>query len=93
MKIRLQTARSEIFTWLIGIAALAASFALLSNERHAIQVASLVSALCIIVFLFWLRFTSRKPPSPRWLKIVSSLGLMLVILLWMSAFLGWGEGQ
>jgi uncharacterized membrane protein (UPF0136 family) len=93
MKIRSQTTRSEIFTWLFGIAALAASFALLSNEGHAIQIASLVSSLCIIVFLCCLRFTSRKPPSPKWLKILSSLALVLMVLLWMSALLGWGEAQ
>jgi drug/metabolite transporter (DMT)-like permease len=87
--------KQELFCWFIGGAAVLE----LSEHSHTFNVIAAtyyygLALLCIIAFLFWLRFRKRPTPWPTWLKVVANSVLVIVsaaLLLYVLGVATWYE--
>jgi len=69
----------ELFCWLIGCVAAIGLFDYADAFRLTAATCYYgLALLAIVVFLFWLRFRKRAMPRPWWLRILATLGLILV---------------
>jgi drug/metabolite transporter (DMT)-like permease len=89
------SSKQEVFCWLIGVVAAIELFV----HSHTFNVTAATYyygfvLLCVVVFLFWLRFRRRTLPEPRWLRSLANCVLVIVIatfLLYAAGVATWYE--
>ena len=70
----------ELLCWLIGCVAAIGLFDYANAFRLTAATCYYgLALLSIVVFLFWLMFKKRATPRPMWLRILATLGLVVVI--------------
>ena len=95
MSLTLLSTKQELFCWLIGVATVIVLFA----HSHTFNVIAATyyygfALLCVVAFLFWLRFRKRSSPGPRWLRILANFVLVIVtatFLLYVVGVATWYE--
>jgi len=79
----------ELLCWLAGCIAAVGLF-LRSHTFNVVRVTYYYgfALLCVVSFLFWIRFRREASPRPRWLKIVANSALIIVSVVFVLYALG-----